>query len=249
MSDQEANTPTPAILDQISTRWPMITDPSRFVLRYASAIERYLSALLPDAHAVEEVRQDLLLRVLQQGFVPEQVKRGRFRDYLKAVVRNAALTWWRRERARPAASDLSEFLPDDTVDPIREAEQAWLMQWRSCLLERVWDELELQEQQSPASNCYRVLRLMVEHGESGDSRELAERLSALIGETVRPEAFRKQVSRARRLFAQFLLREVAQTLHERTVERIEEELRDLGVADQVLALLPADWRERDDLLG
>src|SRR4029079_9306886 len=80
----------PRTLEQISTHWPMIQDPARFVLRYAPAIESYLHALVRDPHAVEEIAQDFLLRVVERGLIPEANLRGRFRNYLKAAVRNAA---------------------------------------------------------------------------------------------------------------------------------------------------------------
>ena len=60
--------PTPG-LDQISTRWPAIKDPVQFVLRYAPAIQKYLAALLRDAHDAEDVAQDFLLRGILKGFV------------------------------------------------------------------------------------------------------------------------------------------------------------------------------------
>jgi beta-N-acetylhexosaminidase len=40
----------------ISTHWPLITDPLKFVLRYASAIRAYMRYLLPPAADVDEVR-------------------------------------------------------------------------------------------------------------------------------------------------------------------------------------------------
>src|SRR5947208_16957069 len=85
-------------LDQISTRWAVVNDPLQFMLRYGPAIQRYLSALIKNPHDVEEVLQDFLLRGLQRGFVRTESLRGRFRDYLKTAVRNAALTHYRRRQ-------------------------------------------------------------------------------------------------------------------------------------------------------
>ena len=45
-----------------------------------------------------------------------------------------------------------------------------------------------------------------------DAKALAARTSALTGRPLRPEAFRKQVSRARFMLAKLLVREVIQTL-------------------------------------
>src|SRR5581483_2090426 len=54
----------PRMLDEISTRWPLIHDPAQFVLRYGPAIEGYLAALVRDPDLVDEIRQDFLVRVL-----------------------------------------------------------------------------------------------------------------------------------------------------------------------------------------
>ena len=63
-----------------------------------------------------------------------------------------------------------------------------------------------------------------------------------------PEAFRKQVSRARRLFAELLVAETARTLDNPTPLAVEEELIDIGVMKYVKAFLPADWRTSGKLL-
>src|SRR4051812_38713500 len=88
----------PLFLEQISTLWPQVSDPGRFVLRYAPAIRRYLGAIIQDPHLLDDVLQDFLVHMVQHRFAPEQLSRGRFRDYLKSCVRNAALTALRKRR-------------------------------------------------------------------------------------------------------------------------------------------------------
>src|SRR5436853_6872353 len=87
-----------SMLEEISTRWPLIHDPAKFVLRYAPAIEGYLMALVRDADLVEEIRQDFLLRILEKGLVTPEHLRGKFRHFLKVAVRNCALTHLRKKR-------------------------------------------------------------------------------------------------------------------------------------------------------
>src|SRR5436190_6181462 len=86
------------LLEQISTHWPLINDPLKFVLRYAPAARRYLSALLKTPQDAEDVAQNFLLHMLEQPFRCEQIRGGRFRDYLKATLRNAAITHIRRRK-------------------------------------------------------------------------------------------------------------------------------------------------------
>ncbi len=237
-------------LDEISTEWAIVRDPARFVLRYAPAIQRYLAALIPNPHDAEEVAQEFFLRVAQHGFVRTRQEGGRFRDYLKAAVRNAALNCLRRDHGlRPAGPGPSSSalrsgttLGADIPDKTRAAaDQAWAAEWRRCLLDRAREALEKYERRSPGNLFHTVLSLLVERP-LDDSKALAVRASALIGRPLRPEAFRKQVSRARRMLARLLVQEVARTLDDPTPERIKEELIDLALWEYIRGFLPAERR-------
>ena len=76
-------------LDQITTVWSMLDDPSRFMMRYAAPIQSYVATLIHNRHDAEEIIQDFLVRVMNRGFAGATPGRGRFRDYLKTAVRNA----------------------------------------------------------------------------------------------------------------------------------------------------------------
>src|SRR5262245_27390195 len=92
--------PTPeSVLDRIGTCWQRVHDPAYFAASYGPAIRRYLEALLKNTHDAEEVAQDFLLRVHEQGLGRASPERGRFRDYLKKAVRNAALSFLRKKQA------------------------------------------------------------------------------------------------------------------------------------------------------
>src|SRR5437870_1584516 len=95
-----ADSPPPGAdsrLDQISTRWSILKDPAQFLLRYGPAIHKYLFALLQNEDDVAEISQEILTRVADSAFDRAVPDRGRFRDYLKVAVRNAALTQLRRK--------------------------------------------------------------------------------------------------------------------------------------------------------
>jgi RNA polymerase sigma-70 factor (ECF subfamily) len=240
-----ADSATPG-LDAISTHWHLITDPVRFVLRYAQAIHAYLKALLRNAHDAEEVAQEFLLRGITRGFVRREPLRGRFRDYLKSAVRNAALSHLRRWRpARGRGANLAQ-LPADDVQAL--AEQEWVSQWQQCLLDRALQALDHHQRRSPGNLFYTVVRLALDYPED-DSTALAARASGQIGRPLHAEAFRKQLSRARRFFAGLLVEEVAQTLDEPTPQQIEEELIALGLMPYARAFLPPDWRTRGQRMG
>jgi hypothetical protein len=229
----------PSVLEHISTHWPVVGDPFRFVMRYAPAVRRYVGALIRNEHDTEDVVQDFLLRAVRRPFTPAQVRRGRFRDYLKAMLRNAAITHFRRTAVRPGAgADLADF-PAPGID--EAADREWLAEWRGCLLERAWEALELHEREAPAGLAYTVLRLTADNPEE-PSAALAARAAARAGRAVSVDAFRKQLERARRHFAQMLVNEIRETLEAGSAEDVVEELRALGLMEHVRDFLPEPYR-------
>jgi RNA polymerase sigma-70 factor (ECF subfamily) len=232
-----------SILEHISTHWPTVGDPFRFVLRYSPAVRRYVAALIKNEHDAEDVVQDFLTQAVRRPFVPEQIRRGRFRDYLKATLRNAAITHFRRSANQPSgAVDFTAFPAPGVEDA---ADREWLAEWRGCLLQRAWGALELHEQTAPEGMAYTVLRLAVDHAEES-SASLAERAAALTGRCVSVDVFRKQLGRARRHFAQMLVDEIRQTLEHGGAEDVLEELRDLGLMEYVHDFLPEPFRSAAD---
>lgn len=216
-------------LDQITTRWPLITDPVRFVMRYAPAIRRYLSAIVRDPHDLDDVAQEFLLNVVRRGLVSEGEVRGRFRDYLKASIRNAALSHLRKRRA-PLASDadLASLAAPDTG----AAEREWVDEWRTTLLGQAMEKLEEHERRAPDGRLHTVLCLARDHPDA-DSPTLAALAAERTGKPMTPEAFRKQLSRARGLLANLLVDEVRKTLEDPSQDLIDDELAALGLQGMV----------------
>lgn len=214
-------------LRMISTVTADIADPSRFVTRYGDAIRAYLRALIPNSHDADEVEQEFLLRVIERGFPDGQGRRGPFRYYLMTSVRNAALGYFRKSQRRPMnVADLS-LIPAAEI-----ADREWNRKWRECVLKNAWMALRQHEQRNPGNLCHTVLRTSVKHAEE-DSMMLAVRVYSLTGQEMTPEAFRKQLSRARRRFGDLIVQEVSRTLSSATEETIDEELQSLDLLKYV----------------
>lgn len=229
-------------LSRISTRWPQIGDAAKFCVRYGPAIRKYIVALLRRDHDADEVAQEFLLRAIEKGFPNADPDRGRFRDYLKTAVRNAALMHLRARRSYDALPPESSLLPAPEGPP-SAADAAWIEEWRACILERAWRAIETHERKARGNLFHTVLRLSVEHPEE-DSSSLAARAGGVDGQPLRADAFRKQLSRARRFFAERVAAEVAATLDQPTRQRVEEELDEIGLLEHVRGLLPDDWDPR-----
>jgi RNA polymerase sigma factor (sigma-70 family) len=226
-------------LDEISTEWSIVRDPAEFVKRYQRAIRKYLGALIRNPHDAEEVLQDFFLRVSQNGFIRAKRERGRFRDYLKAAVRNAAINFHRRTRF-PQPMDSAALQKMIADIPQQDADQVWIRQWQKTMLERAMRALKKHQKSSPGNLSFTVLDLIAAFPHES-TKKLAERTSGLLGRPIRPDAFRKQVSRARRMLARALVQEIAQTLDEPSKSQVLEEFRELELWPYVSGFLPSNW--------
>jgi len=97
--------------------------------------------------------------------------------------------------------------------------------WREQLLVRTWDRLN---QSHPL--FHDVLRFRVQHPKI-ESADMADQLGCRLGRPFTAAGVRQTLHRAREKFADLLLDEVAHTLDNPTVERLQEELADLKLLD------------------
>jgi RNA polymerase sigma factor (sigma-70 family) len=239
------NDSVPSKLWRISTQWSKISDPTHFFIRYAAAVRQYLGVLLRNRNDADDVTQELLVQVTDRGFEHADPDRGRFRDYLIVIVRNAALQYRRRQSQRPEFSNAETGIQFEQAAS-DEAERVWLDEWHRCLLDRAWRSLHAFEVKSGKSYYFSILRLTVDHPEE-DQSKLLELFNQTKQTTLGFDAFRKQLSRARRLFAERLVQEVAQTLNQPTPDEVEAELIDLGLFQVISDFLPSDWKEQTSM--
>lgn len=219
-----------SVLDEISTCWSSISNPVQFVLRYSRAIQKYVQAIVKNPQDAEDVTQEFLTKVFEKSFCPQNVSAGRFRNYLRGAVRFVALNHWRQRRPEQLSDEVAHSL----LQPEESSETVWITEWRTCLLDRVWQELELHENQKQADGnlYYSALRQYTENPQAS-SEDQAAALSVKLGRPLRADAYRQQVSRARKKFAQMVVQEVRRTLQHPTDETLQQELMDLELWDYV----------------
>ncbi|MEQ8790993.1 MAG: sigma factor [Pirellulaceae bacterium] len=243
-------------LDRIATRWSLVQRAGddaqttagharrELVLRYSTAIRRYVQGIIRDEAAADEVAQDAVVRMLQGDFSGADPRRGRFRDLLKTAVRNMVRNRWRREglrRGAPLDVEQLDAPPQESQEP--ELDQAWIASWRKSTLELTWSALQQHQQQTKGSLDYTLLKLRSEHPDDS-SEQLARRLAEHAGAAVRADAVRQKLRRARRRFAELLVTEVADGLDRPTADAVEEELIALGLREHVRDILPSDWKDK-----
>src|SRR5436190_15537899 len=96
-------------LTDISTIWQVVAEAQcgegqdaqvareKLFKRYSGAIHRYLMAALGDPTVVDDLTQEFALALVQGKFHQADPRRGRFRDYLKAVLFNLVRAYRGRE--------------------------------------------------------------------------------------------------------------------------------------------------------
>jgi RNA polymerase sigma factor (sigma-70 family) len=222
-------------LSRIETDWEMLRQTrgtaaeaqaaqEALLLRYRAAVRRYLGRVAGNPDAAEELFQEFGLAMIAGKLDSADPDRGRFRDYVKAVLRNLVAKHFRRQKKHPVG--LEPGSPALTEAPAQEApDDGFDRDWREALLARAWAALA-----DAHRHGYEVFRFRVEHQDLTFD-ETAERLSARLGRTLTSEAVRQTVSRARKQFALLLVGEVGHSLAVPTPETLAEELAEVGLLE------------------
>ena len=194
--------------------------------RYGGAIRRYLTAATRDPMIAEELSQDFSLRFLNGDFHNADPGRGRFRDYLKTSVYHMIVAHHARQKRQALP------LPDDQAGPAvmpdePTFERIFAESWRDELLANAWEALAGAESKGGPPH-YTVLKFRADHPDLS-SAEMADQLTRRGGRAQTPAGVRQALHRARDQFAARLIDEIANSLGENSLDRIEEELIDLGL--------------------
>jgi hypothetical protein len=205
---------------------------SEIIQRYGKAIRRYLFALLKKPEDVDDVAQNIHVKILKGDLAKWDASRSRFRDFLKTVVRNAALDCHRQSQKRgKKAADLSHVADPHSAAAAPE-NQVWIDLWREAVIASVLAGIKAYQDQNPGNHYFTVVRLLEADPEIR-SEQLAAALAEQTGRACTAENARQQKARARGKFAELLVKEVMLTVPCQAQESVEEELRTLGLFDYV----------------
>ncbi len=223
-------------LSRISTAWTMLHQAhtgsadaaaaaqQMLLQRYRGAVYRYLLAALRDPHAADDLTQEFALALVRGDFRKAEPQRGRFRHYVKTVLFHLVSKYRKQQHKdpQPLATDSDNPALAALAAP-EDSERQFLENWRNELLARAWEALA---EAQPA--FYAVLRFRAAHPKL-PSAEMARQLSQQLGKPLTPDSVRQKLHRARGMFAELLLDEVAHSVEPPTAELVEEELRELNL--------------------
>jgi RNA polymerase sigma-70 factor (ECF subfamily) len=188
------------------------------LVRYHEVVYRYFLAATRDPHAADDLYSDFAERLLDSPRLVQNVDptKGRFRPYLRTVLKHMVTDYYRGQHRRPLPLDPSRIIAPPKPDPFAGI-------WQQEMLNHAWEALEVLEKKT-GRIYYTVLRL---HSDTPGIKpsEIAERLRAERGRELSPRNVSQLLHRARRRFAGFLVKEVKRTLAAPTQEELEDELR------------------------
>jgi RNA polymerase sigma-70 factor (ECF subfamily) len=221
-----AESPSGEHLARLSTQWSLVlraqgtgdaarTAQCEVLERYHRAVFNYLAAVTVDPHVAADLAQDFALRFVRGDFQSLDPGRGKFRAFLRTVLRNLVIDHFRARGKTPRA------LPEDSAVPAPEAGDDFDRRWRDELLRRSWEGL-WREQTPDGPPYFDALKWRSQNPD----RPTAEGAAALA-RPMSPDAFRQVVHRAREKFVSFLRSEVALTIDSTDPEAVDRELADL----------------------
>lgn len=221
---------------------------NRFLERYHGAINRYLLSRLGDPHAVDEVYEIYVDRVKENHPFLRRADRekGHFRHYLRRVLQNLIIDYYRRKKGPKPVSPLMD---DDFVAPplTDEQEEQFRREWVNELMFHAWRALE--EKSRANEKPYYDLMLFKAQNPQARSREIAEHFSKAWSKPLTEANVRQILHRGQDLLSDLLLEEVAHSLEQRlespaSADQVEEELIELKMLDDPRRAALARFRAR-----
>lgn len=226
-------------LSRIQTMWTQVRDAhgqagaqaraaqTAILQRYEGAIKRYLMAALRDRDQADEVFQDFSMQFIEGRLRGADPTRGQFRRYLKTVLFHLVADHRRRQARLPRVLDADT--PEPGVwDAAPGEDEAFVQSWREDLLARTWERLADHER-TTGQPFHSALRLRATLPNEVRSQDLAAKLSEQLGKPFTAANVRQIIHRARTRFAELLVEEVRESLHDPSDETLLDELTDLQI--------------------
>jgi RNA polymerase sigma-70 factor (ECF subfamily) len=240
-------------ISKIETLWPPLREAhageseearraaqQQILDRYRPAIYRYLRACL-DPEGADDVLQEFQLRFIQGGFRNADPDKGRFRDLLKSALFHLMVDYHKKKKRQLPLVSPDAPEPAASAESTLDSDRQFLTQWRQALLAKAWEALA-EEERKTGRPMHTVLHYRAANPEMR-SAQMAVELSGRLKEQLTADWVRKWLHKAREKFAQFLLAEVAGSLHDASPDALEQELIDLELYQYCKSALD-EWRSQ-----
>ncbi len=229
-------------ISRIHTQWSIVLEARKtrsdlagavaraeLVSRYNGAIFRYFRRLLGSPQDAEDLTQEIVIKFLDGALAGADPQKGRFRDYVKTIVINAARTH-RQNVAKLQAKQ--HAMDDQTFDGLIDRSDEESV-WEDCLREDLIAEAmkALAKYEQTSGHPYSSLLDWRLKNPFSDSTEMARFLERQTGRSTTPANARKLLQRSREKLAELLLENVKKSLpaDRQSGDELQEHLIALGI--------------------
>jgi len=207
---------------------------NQLLVRYYEAVYRYLHAKISDSNQADELFSRFAERVLEiHPFLPRaNPKKGRFRDYLKAVLYRMVIDYYRGKKGQPSPLGPDVEAAQPAPEPADD-DAAFQKVWAEELMNHAWKSLEQAEKETGKP----YFSLMLYRAQNRcSSLDMSQLFSKRLGRALSADNVRKLLQRGQEMLGELLVDEVARSLRENegdivSAEQVEEELIDLKLLD------------------
>ena len=202
---------------------------SQILARYSGCVHRYILAVTKnDRHVAEDLSQEFALRFVRGDYQNVDPAKGRFRDYIKASLRNLVFDHFRHnQKEELLASAGDKIADDDQTGQLSVLEKQFNENWRQQLLTQAWSRLAEFEKES--NNWFHTVLIVRSQNPDATSDELAALMSEKTGEPVTSDWVRQKLHRGRKKFSDLVTDEIRSSLSIHDKSTIEVELAELGL--------------------
>lgn len=223
-------------LSRIQTNREVLGNPESFFAVYSRPIQRFFSCLVNDANLAEDLFQDFAVNFVTGTFANYDPDRGRFRDYLKASLRNQAK---RQLKKKSVEADRfgTEFDEQATrIDDQRIAAALGEFDVSEGRDIRKYVAMQMKQEEARREHLhYSLIKFLFAmrsedlHRSRVPTQRLVDFFLELTGEEVTPANAKQRKSRALAIYAQKILAEIRQRFQISDVEELREAAAELGL--------------------
>ncbi|MEM6468728.1 MAG: sigma factor [Planctomycetota bacterium] len=234
----------PSHLSRILTHPDVIRDPQSFFDVYQAPIRKFFACLCNDGNEADEQFQEFALKFLSGAFDKFNPDKGRFRDYLKASLRNQVRRRYQKQSAEPdvVSEEILELAEDSrAIQPIDSAMEMFDAAEGEQIRQLV--EAEMRDEESRGRNQFHSLLqfaidFQVQQSEKSDQQgtrkvpvsAVIDFISEKFGETVSRDAAKQRMSRAKADFASKMITEIGTRIGETSLTAIAQSASELGLS-------------------
>ena len=238
------NKPDPnSHLSRILTNPSVLKNPASFFDVYQVPVRKFFLCLCNSANEADEQFQEFALKFLSGAFDSFKPERGRFRDYLKAALRNQG------KRSFQSGGKISLMLHEqlDTADPeSQEPIELALKEFDAIegeQIKKLVDDDMRADEETGRNQFHSLLTFAVsyqknrlsEYAESGGRTKIpVSAIAAFIqekfGETVSLDTAKQRMHRAKAMYASKMIDEISVRVTDPSVAAVREAARELGLS-------------------